>query len=169
MRATPEPASYDEWSAAAVDYLSNAFPNPTRDGCPPREAILRAASSVDVVAGDVRAHLFQCSECFKDFRAARAAASSMQRLGAATIRINRRRTMLATAASMLLILGLGLVFRQELERLGRPRYSATAPAVVPSGAADATPSTTDNAQPSPERVRIALQPDLVRPGTPERA
>src|SRR5205814_9949418 len=102
------------------------------------------------------------------FRAARAASTSTQRLGAATIRLKRRRTMLPAAESMLVIVGLGLVFEQEFERLGRPRYSATAPAAVPSGAADAAPSTTDNAQTSPARVRIALQPDLVRRGTPER-
>src|SRR5437667_442002 len=52
----------------AVEYFSTCFPNPGRDGCPHPARLRDLASSAHLVTGEVRAHLFQCSECFKELR-----------------------------------------------------------------------------------------------------
>lgn len=52
----------------AVDYFSTALRSTSPSKCPDRQLLRRLAASSDLVKGDIRAHLFQCSECFAEFR-----------------------------------------------------------------------------------------------------
>lgn len=57
----------------ARQHFSTAFPNPKRSGCPPRARLLTQARSGALPDEELRAHLFNCSECFEEYRAAKTA------------------------------------------------------------------------------------------------
>jgi hypothetical protein len=54
----------------AQDYFAGDFPNPGRLGCPPRGAVRAAVLGERPPHARLRAHLFGCSECFREYRAA---------------------------------------------------------------------------------------------------
>ena len=103
----------------AVEYFSTCFPNPSRDGCPHPARLRDLASSAQLVTGEVRAHLFQCSECFKEFRRQRsivtAAPDTSGPSDVWSFFRGHRRTM-AVAASIVMAVGLGLVLWIGVER-----------------------------------------------------
>lgn len=49
--------------------LGGAHPNPTREGCPPREALLALARRQVPVGDPVGEHVSQCSPCYREMRA----------------------------------------------------------------------------------------------------
>ncbi len=60
-------SSPEELSAAAREYFSRDFPNPERVGCPNPEVIGGTARSGLMPDDELRAHLFGCSECFREY------------------------------------------------------------------------------------------------------
>jgi len=159
----------------AVEYFSKAFPNPTRQGCPHLNRLRELASSSDPISGDVRAHLFQCSECFREFRDARlAVVSSTQRGSPGAIRSTWRPTaMVAAVAVTVLAIGLGRVSwsdfgfdrgaRQQEAAGADPRSSAS-----PTGSEAPTRfESHGSARGSAPTLRIELRPASVRRGTTE--
>jgi hypothetical protein len=64
----PDP---DEIVAFAQAYYATEFPNSERSGCPPAESLRKIASDSTLPDARLRAHLFNCSECFRSFRSAR--------------------------------------------------------------------------------------------------
>jgi hypothetical protein len=53
----------------AQNHFATSFPNERRADCPARY-LLRAARDGQPPSDELRSHLFRCSECFKEFRAA---------------------------------------------------------------------------------------------------
>ncbi|HKB09751.1 MAG TPA: hypothetical protein VKD69_03815, partial [Vicinamibacterales bacterium] len=139
---------WEEVSETAIEYFSTAFPNPERAGCPGPERLRAAASSADPVSGDLRTHLFQCSECFISFRAARLVASSMNRNDSASPRRAWRRLAIG-AAAVVAAIGVATALRvatgrapgeDRLRTDGGTRASdrdSAAPATAEAGAARA--------------------------------
>src|SRR5262245_41283555 len=158
-----------ELSGAAIEYFSTAFPNPERKGCPDRERVRQAASSSTLVTGDLRTHLFQCSACFEEFRAARIAMAVPTKADALATRSRWRLSpMVAAAASVALVVGLGLIFwRNGFERAGRQERSSRGGdirSLVSENSGTASPSSRAE---SASLVRIRLQRGVVRRGTVE--
>jgi hypothetical protein len=54
--------------------LGGAFPNPTRDGCPPQETIEALARRERPVSDPIWQHVFKCSPCYREVRALQQAA-----------------------------------------------------------------------------------------------
>ncbi|MGE3507250.1 MAG: hypothetical protein AB7N65_00010 [Vicinamibacterales bacterium] len=81
-----------------LDYLfANASPNPNREGCPPRDELVRV-SRLETPMGDVvYTHIVRCSPCFREMRA-------LQQAGATT----RRTRMWAVAAAAVIALIVGV-------------------------------------------------------------
>jgi hypothetical protein len=157
----------------AVEYFWRSFPNPTREGCPRPDRLRELASSAEPVTGDVRIHLFQCSECFIEFRRERLAMTSARdtaaRLAPPRVLRSRVRTIVAVAASMVLAAGLGLLLWAGFERAASQQKAASggnaepSPSRQSSGAASLTSN-----RPVPELpgvVAIQLDPSSVRRGS----
>jgi len=60
--------------------LGGAFPNPTRDGCPPRDVIEALARRERPVSDPTWQHVFKCSPCYREVRALQQAAGE-RRIG----------------------------------------------------------------------------------------
>src|SRR5262245_31451717 len=73
----------DQLLAAAPQYFARSFPNRRRAWCLHPNRLRALASSADPGRGDVRTHLFQCSECFTEFRRERLAIATAD--GATTL------------------------------------------------------------------------------------
>jgi hypothetical protein len=54
----------------ARDYFLRDFPNPSEHGCPPRGTLAQMASTRGIPDERLRTHIFGCSECFREYRAA---------------------------------------------------------------------------------------------------
>jgi hypothetical protein len=75
-----------------------AHPNPTREGCPPREQLV-SLSRRDLVIGDpAYDHLFKCSPCYREFRALQQAEAARQKPVA-----SRKRLLYVGAAAVVAI------------------------------------------------------------------
>ena len=57
----------DEFLGFAKSYLSEAFPNPQRIGCPSDEALVRMAERPTEQDAPISEHLTGCSPCFKRY------------------------------------------------------------------------------------------------------
>ena len=57
----------DEFFGFAKSYLSEAFPNPQRIGCPPDAALVRMAERPTEQDAPISEHLTGCSPCFKRY------------------------------------------------------------------------------------------------------
>ncbi len=57
----------EEFFGFAKSYLSEAFPNPQRIGCPPDAALARMAERPTEQDAPISAHLTGCSPCFKRY------------------------------------------------------------------------------------------------------
>jgi len=162
----------DDLLDGAVEYFSTGFPNPGRDGCPHPARLRDLASSAHLVTGEVRAHLFQCSECFKEFRRQRsivtATADTSGPRGVWSLFRGRRRTM-AVAASIVMAVGLGLVLWIGVERPVRQKETETRGSAKPtsaqrdSGEAARLPSNRPSGLPGV--IAIQLQASDLRRGT----
>ena len=54
--------------------LGGAFPNPSRDGCPPQDVIEALARRERPVSDPIWQHVFKCSPCYREIRALQQAA-----------------------------------------------------------------------------------------------
>jgi hypothetical protein len=64
-------ADPEEVVTFAQAYYATEFPNDGRRDCPPPESLRAAAHSGELPGVELRAHLFNCSECFRAYRGAR--------------------------------------------------------------------------------------------------
>ena len=60
----------EELASRARRYYATRFPNPQRLGCPPPGEIIEVVRSRQGPDEALREHLFQCSECFGEYRQA---------------------------------------------------------------------------------------------------
>src|SRR6266436_4144356 len=56
-----------DFLAFARTYLSDAFPNPDRQGCPPDEALQSLAVNPSASEASITEHIASCSPCFKRY------------------------------------------------------------------------------------------------------
>jgi hypothetical protein len=161
----------DQLLNQSVEYFSTSFPNPTREGCPHPERLRALASSAAPVRGPLRTHLFECSECFREFRRERLTVTAMTGTadpctpgGTDRMRVH---TMVSVAASVALATGLtALVFWLGIERTARQQMRAGAELVQPSASDGITSVTASRPRnESPMVVAVALQPSTARRGT----
>lgn len=68
-------ATTDELVGFASGYFASDFPNPERLDCPPSAALAAYVRSGRLPDAELRAHLFGCSECFREYRSALAESS----------------------------------------------------------------------------------------------
>jgi hypothetical protein len=112
----------------AQAYYATEFPNGERRACPTAGSLRAAAHSGNLPDEQLRAHLFECSECFRIYRGARmshrsqaaAGRSPWRRWGAALAALARRPVPLAVAASCLVFLGAGAAALLWQARKDRP-------------------------------------------------
>src|SRR3982750_4190201 len=64
-------ADPNEAVAFAQAYYATEFPNSERRDCPTAETLRKVACSSTLPDAQLRAHLFNCSDCFRLFRSAR--------------------------------------------------------------------------------------------------
>ena len=64
----------------AGNYLSKAFPNPDRDGCPPDSALRSLAFNPKEAEPTVTEHLAACSPCFRRYSELLAELMAQQRV-----------------------------------------------------------------------------------------
>jgi hypothetical protein len=60
----------EELTSLARQYYSARFPNPQRIGCPPQGRIVKLVEHQQIPDQALREHLFECSECFGEYRQA---------------------------------------------------------------------------------------------------
>jgi hypothetical protein len=108
--------------------LGRAHPNPTREGCPPRDLLVSLSRHELPIGDPAYDHLSKCSPCYQEFRALqqRDAAAEKAALG-------RKRIVYAAAAAVLVLAigGSWFAFRRAAETAdraihitGRPRCPA---------------------------------------------
>jgi hypothetical protein len=78
-------------------------PNPTREGCPPRDALRALARRPGSIHDPAYGHLAGCSPCFREFRA-------WQQIDAARRATRHRRRRLIVAVAILLSLALAIAW-----------------------------------------------------------
>lgn len=70
MAETPE-QKYNRIAAAVQQTILNNFPNPNRVGCPGDVRVREVAARTAIVEDDVWQHITHCSECYREFLAAK--------------------------------------------------------------------------------------------------
>ena len=103
----------------AANYLSEAFPNPDRDGCPPDSALRSLAFNPKEAEPTVTEHLAMCSPCFRRYSELLAELMAQQRVEKASSwkRISawtEAHPVIAAAAlacALLIAIGVGLLLR----------------------------------------------------------
>jgi hypothetical protein len=98
----------------AYSYLSDAFPNPERKGCPPDDTLRLLATRPTESEESISNHLTCCSPCFNAYMAhlahARAELVSSQRIRRATW---TRRSLVTTGVLAILMIALYLFFNRR--------------------------------------------------------
>src|SRR5262245_31188161 len=104
----------EELASLARRYYAARFPNPQRLGCPPAVEIIQVVMSRQAPDEDLREHLFECSECFGDYRQALAQnrpgpaeAAWWKRL---VLIVASKRSAMALASVILILSSLSLIF-----------------------------------------------------------
>ena len=160
--------------------LGRAHPNPTREGCPPRDLLVSLSRRELPIGDPAYEHFSKCSPCYQELRA-------LQQADAAALKAAVRRKRLAYAAAAVLVLGIAgswFALRRagDTDRLARPTTQtapqsarldlrplavtrseeqrvAAAPLVVPRGRVNATILLPVGSSPGEYDVRI-LDADL---------
>lgn len=84
------------------DVLRGAHPNPTREGCPPREMLVALSRRERPIDDPAWEHLLECSPCYAEVR-------DMQRAHVIASRVAaRRRWWMAAAAAAVLVVAAGV-------------------------------------------------------------
>ena len=160
--------------------LGRAHPNPTREGCPPRDLLVSLSRRELPIGDPAYEHFSKCSPCYQELRA-------LQQADAAALKAAVRRKRLAYAAAAVLVLGIAgswFALRRagDADRLAQPTTQtapqsarldlrplavtrseeqrvAAAPLVVPRGRVNATILLPVGSSPGEYDVRI-LDADL---------
>jgi hypothetical protein len=101
--------------------LGRAHPNPTREGCPPRDLLVSLARRELPIGDPAYEHFSKCSPCYQELRA-------LQQADAAALKAAVRRKRMAYAAAAILVLAIGgswIVLRQ-VENTADTAQSASA-------------------------------------------
>jgi hypothetical protein len=70
MTDSGQPANQKFEAEDELDYLfANASPNPTREGCPSRDDLVRVSRHEKPMGDPVYLHIVRCSPCFQEMRA----------------------------------------------------------------------------------------------------
>ena len=64
--------SAEDFQSFAQEYYSIEFPNPGREGCPEKAMLESLVRSESLPDREMRRHLFSCSNCFSEYKAAMA-------------------------------------------------------------------------------------------------
>lgn len=160
--------------------LGRAHPNPTREGCPPRDLLVSLSRRELPIGDPAYEHFSKCSPCYQELRA-------LQQADAAGLKATLKRKRLAYAAAAVLVLGIAgswFALRRagDADRLAQPTAQtapqsarldlrplavtrseeqrvAAAPLVVPRGRVNATILLPVGSSPGEYDVRI-LDADL---------
>ena len=79
--------------------LGRAHPNPTREGCPPRDLLVSLSRRELPIGDPAYEHFSKCSPCYQELRA-------LQQADAAALKAAVRRKRLAYAAAAVLVLAI---------------------------------------------------------------
>jgi hypothetical protein len=94
-----------------LDYLfANASPNPNREGCPSREALIGLSRREKPIGHPDYLHIVRCSPCFREFRA-------IQQANKAKARARRLAAFAAAAVFVLVAAGIWLALRPNRSAL----------------------------------------------------
>ena len=161
--------------------LGRAHPNPTREGCPPRDLLVSLSRRELPIGDPAYEHFSKCSPCYQELRA-------LQQADAAALKATVRRKRMAYAAAAVLVLAIAgswFALRRaagDADRLAQPTTQtapqsarldlrplavtrseeqrvAAAPLVVPRGRVNATILLPVGSSPGEYDVRI-LDADL---------
>jgi hypothetical protein len=104
--------------------LGRAHPNPTREGCPPRDLLVSLSRRELPIGDPAYEHLSKCSPCYQELRA-------LQQADAAALNAAVRRKRLTYAAAAVLVLGIAgswFALRRagDADRLARPTTQTAA-------------------------------------------
>src|SRR5512132_1726864 len=77
--------------------LGRAHPNPTREGCPPRDLLVSLSRRELPIGDPAYEHFSKCSPCYQELRA-------LQQADAAGLKATLKRKRLAYAAAAVLVL-----------------------------------------------------------------
>ncbi len=145
----------DDLASLARRYYTTRFPNPQRLGCPPAGEIVKVVSQRQVPDQALREHLFQCSECFGEYRQALAGiapavadVSWRKRPGSIFTSIfTLKRLSLAGMMALLILSSLlaGLIWRKRMSETGSGSVArSTTPNVQPAAAEPAPDQTIES-------------------------
>ena len=95
------------WPDEIDEIFGRANPNPTRQGCPPRDELIALAHKQRQMSDPGYVHLTRCSPCYLEVRALQE-----------EVRVHRRRTWLRMAAAAVLVIALALGAWFALNRPG---------------------------------------------------
>ena len=108
-----------EFLESARTYLSEAFPNPDRAGCPPDSALRSLAFNPRESDATITEHIGTCSPCFKryselltEFKAKQELEESPLSRAAAWLKTRPVLFGTALVCAVLLVIGVGLLFRE---------------------------------------------------------
>lgn len=160
--------------------LGRAHPNPTREGCPPRDLLVSLSRRELPIGDPAYEHFSKCSPCYQELRA-------LQQADAAALKATVRRKRMAYAAAAILVLAIAgswFALRRagDADRIAQPTTQtapqsarldlrplavtrseeqrvAAAPLVVPRGRVNATILLPVGSSPGEYDVRI-LDADL---------
>jgi len=160
--------------------LGRAHPNPTREGCPPRDLLVSLSRRELPIGDPAYEHFSKCSPCYQELRA-------LQQADAAALKATVRRKRMAYAAAAILVLAIAgswFALRRagDADRIAQPATQtapqsarldlrplavtrseeqrvAAAPLVVPRGRVNATILLPVGSSPGEYDVRI-LDADL---------
>src|SRR5438552_5081551 len=107
-----------EFLQSARAYLSEAFPNPDRAGCPPDSALRSLAFNPRQSDGTITEHIGTCSPCFErysellaEFKAQEELQESPRSRAAAWLKARPVLVGTALVFAVLLVIGVGLLLR----------------------------------------------------------
>jgi hypothetical protein len=155
----------EELASLARGYYAARFPNPERLGCPPAGEIINVVMSRQAPDEVLREHLFECSECFGEYRQALAQSRPAPDEAAWRKRLAlifaSKRSATALTPSILILSSLFLIFigililRNIVPKAGQ---------IASSTPSDARAGGTGESTPNPAPVAIATIPKPIGNG-----
>ncbi|MGE3435314.1 MAG: hypothetical protein AB7O81_06625 [Blastocatellales bacterium] len=158
----------DEMVMIARRHYATGFPNPQRRGCPPPGEIVKVAGRGRAPDQSLLAHMFECSECFGEYRQALARYRDEVAVapGAEWKRIASILTSRPVSAALILLLfffGAGLILRKLAPDIQKGRIAHSTPFDAQADAQAGVPGEADvgtppNQNAAPESAEITQPP-----------